>query len=97
MATNPVTVSPTFSLARSTRRRSFPSPSRQSRIFSLHSALGDNVLSFCFSTKLTDSPGFVGFPGENGKLVYGEGIYVGYRHPGFSTIFPFGTSRSHCF
>jgi beta-glucosidase len=42
------------------------------------------------SRQLSDSPSYPIFPGESGKSPYNEGIYVGYRHPAFRTVFPFG-------
>lgn len=36
-------------------------------------------LSVTFPKRLTDVPGFMHYPGENGRHIYGEGIHVGYR------------------
>jgi beta-glucosidase len=36
-------------------------------------------LSVTFPKRLSDVPGFLHYPGENGQHVYGEGIHVGYR------------------
>jgi beta-glucosidase len=46
-----------------------------------------------FPVRIEDNPAFHNWPGENLKTVYGEGIYVGYRHYERSKIaplFPFG-------
>ncbi|MGB1087929.1 MAG: fibronectin type III-like domain-contianing protein, partial [Alphaproteobacteria bacterium] len=32
-----------------------------------------------FPQRLEDTPAFTSYPGENGKVRYGEGLYVGYR------------------
>ncbi|KAF2459836.1 glycoside hydrolase superfamily [Lineolata rhizophorae] len=33
-----------------------------------------------FPKRLADNPAYHNWPGENAKVVYGEGIYIGYRH-----------------
>jgi beta-glucosidase len=46
-----------------------------------------------FPRRLEDNPAYHNWPGENLKTVYGEGIYIGYRHYERSKIaplFPFG-------
>lgn len=46
-----------------------------------------------FPVRLEDNPSYHNWPGENLKTVYGEGIYIGYRHYERSKIaplFPFG-------
>ena len=48
--------------------------------------------------KLEDNPAFINFPGENGKVLYGEGIFVGYRFYDKKNIeprFPFGHGLSY--
>ena len=48
--------------------------------------------------RLQDTPSFTSFPGEASHVVYGEGVYVGYRH--FDVVdaavaFPFGHGLSY--
>jgi len=46
-----------------------------------------------FPRRIEDNPAYHNWPGENLKTVYGEGIYIGYRHYERSKIaplFPFG-------
>lgn len=46
-----------------------------------------------FPVRLEDNPSYHNWPGENLKTVYGEGIYIGYRHyerSKTSPLFPFG-------
>lgn len=55
-------------------------------------------LTVTFPKKLGDVPGFLTYPGEHRRHVYGEGIYVGYR--GYDArdvepLFPFGFGLSY--
>ena len=46
-----------------------------------------------FPRRLEDNPTYHNWPGENLKTVYGEGIYIGYRHyerMKIAPLFPFG-------
>jgi beta-glucosidase len=46
-----------------------------------------------FPVRIEDNPAYHNWPGENLKTVYGEGIYVGYRHyerAKIAPLFPFG-------
>ncbi|PKO04583.1 MAG: glycosyl hydrolase [Chloroflexi bacterium HGW-Chloroflexi-3] len=51
-----------------------------------------------FPVRLEDNPAFINFPGENGKVLYGEGIYVGYRYydkKNIQPLYPFGYGLSY--
>ncbi|MBN8930596.1 MAG: glycoside hydrolase family 3 C-terminal domain-containing protein, partial [Rhizobium pusense] len=55
-------------------------------------------LSVTFPRRLADVPGFLHYPGENGRHIYGEGIHVGYRAydlRGIDPLFPFGHGLSY--
>ncbi|MFI0350404.1 glycoside hydrolase family 3 C-terminal domain-containing protein [Actinomadura sp. 9N407] len=47
---------------------------------------------------LADTPAYLDFPGEFGRVAYGEGIHVGYRYfdaRGLAVSFPFGHGLSY--
>jgi beta-glucosidase len=51
-----------------------------------------------FLVRLEDNPAFINYPGENGKVRYGEGIFVGYRYyekKNVAPLFPFGHGLSY--
>ena len=51
-----------------------------------------------FPGRLQDNPAFLNYPGENGKVHYGEGLYVGYRYydkKEIAPLFPFGFGLSY--
>ncbi|MHC4558079.1 MAG: beta-glucosidase [Planctomycetota bacterium] len=51
-----------------------------------------------FPKRLEDNPSHGFFPGEKRRVLYGEGIYVGYRHydtRGIEPLFPFGYGLSY--
>ena len=56
-------------------------------------------LPFTFLRKLQDSPSYANYPGDNLKVKYAEGIYVGYRyfdkHLDVAPLFPFGYGLSY--
>jgi beta-glucosidase len=48
--------------------------------------------------RVEDSPAYLNFPGENGKVYYGEGLFVGYRYydkKRIAPLFPFGFGLSY--
>jgi beta-glucosidase len=51
-----------------------------------------------FPLKLIDTPAYINYPGENGIVRYGEGIFMGYRYyeaKEVPTLFPFGYGMSY--
>ena len=51
-----------------------------------------------FPKRLQDNPAYLNFPGENGKVFYGEGLFVGYRFydkKDIEPLFPFGHGLSY--
>ncbi len=51
-----------------------------------------------FPVRLEDNPAYLNFPGENGKVYYGEGLFVGYRYyekKKIAPLFPFGFGFSY--
>jgi len=51
-----------------------------------------------FPVRLKDNPAYINYPGENGKVKYGEGIFVGYRYydkKEVAPLFPFGHGLSY--
>jgi beta-glucosidase len=51
-----------------------------------------------FPVRLEDNPAHTNYPGENGKVRYGEGIFVGYRYydkKKLAPLFPFGHGLSY--
>ncbi|CUA68916.1 beta-glucosidase [Rhizoctonia solani] len=55
-------------------------------------------LPLSFPKREEDAPSYLNFPGENGKILYAEGIFVGYRHyQKFKkdVLFPFGHGLSY--
>lgn len=55
-------------------------------------------LSETFPLRLADTPAYLNFPGEYGKVRYGEGLYIGYRFydaKEMPVLFPFGYGLSY--
>ncbi|MCL4395372.1 MAG: glycoside hydrolase family 3 C-terminal domain-containing protein, partial [Chloroflexi bacterium] len=51
-----------------------------------------------FPRRLQDTPAYLNYPGENGRVRYGEGLYVGYRYydkKELEPLFPFGFGLSY--
>jgi len=51
-----------------------------------------------FPVRLEDNPAYINYPGENGRVRYGEGIFVGYRYydkKKVEPLFPFGFGLSY--
>ncbi|MCV9385515.1 beta-glucosidase family protein [Reichenbachiella ulvae] len=55
-------------------------------------------LAETFPVRLEDTPAYLNFPGEQGTVLYGERIYVGYRYydaRAIEPLFPFGHGLSY--
>ena len=55
-------------------------------------------LAETFPLRLTDTPAYLNFPGENGVVRYGEGLFIGYRYYDArqqEVLFPFGYGLSY--
>lgn len=55
-------------------------------------------LSQTFPMRLEDNPAYINYPGENGRVRYGEGIFIGYRYyekKQVAPLFPFGFGLSY--
>lgn len=55
-------------------------------------------LAETFPLKLSDTPAYLNYPGENGVVRYGEGLYIGYRYYDareMPVLFPFGYGLSY--
>lgn len=51
-----------------------------------------------FPQRLEDNPAYINYPGENGHVNYGEGIFIGYRYyekKQVAPLFPFGFGLSY--
>ncbi len=55
-------------------------------------------LTETFPQRLEDNPAYINYPGENGHVHYGEGLFVGYRYyekRRIAPLFPFGFGLSY--
>ncbi len=55
-------------------------------------------LAETFPLRLADTPAYLNFPGENGRVRYGEGLFIGYRYYDArqqEVLFPFGHGLSY--
>jgi beta-glucosidase len=55
-------------------------------------------LAETFPLKVADTPAHLNWPGENGRVRYGEGLYIGYRYyeaKELPVLFPFGHGLSY--
>ncbi|MEL6132502.1 MAG: glycoside hydrolase family 3 C-terminal domain-containing protein [Bacteroidota bacterium] len=55
-------------------------------------------LSETFPVRLKDTPAYINWPGEQRKVIYGEGQFIGYRYYDFKDVaplFPFGHGLSY--
>jgi beta-glucosidase len=51
-----------------------------------------------FPQRLADTPAYLNYPGENGAVYYGEGLFIGYRYydrKDIAPLFPFGYGLSY--
>jgi beta-glucosidase len=55
-------------------------------------------LPMSFPHRIEDTPAYRHYPGTEGRVTYGEGVFVGYRHyetAGVTPLFPFGHGLSY--
>lgn len=59
---------------------------------------GTNIVQATFPRRIEHTPAWHNWPGENEKVLYGEGIFIGYRHydrTKIAPLFPFGHGLSY--
>lgn len=55
-------------------------------------------LAETFARRLEDTPAYLNYPGEAGRVYYGEGLFIGYRYYDYKKVkplFPFGYGLSY--
>lgn len=55
-------------------------------------------LAETFPRRLEDTPAYLNYPGENGSVRYGEGMFIGYRYydaKALDVLYPFGYGLSY--
>ncbi len=55
-------------------------------------------LAETFPRRMEDTPAYLNYPGENGSVHYGEGMFIGYRYydaKGLDVLYPFGYGLSY--
>ena len=60
--------------------------------------ISTDTLQTTFPRRIEDTPAWHNWPGENTKVLYGEGLYIGYRHYDRARVpplFPFGHGLSY--
>ncbi|KEY74026.1 hypothetical protein S7711_02617 [Stachybotrys chartarum IBT 7711] len=67
-------------------------------LFGLQSPSGKLPMKATFPQRIEHTPAWNNWPGENLKVLYGEGLYIGYKHyerTRIAPLFPFGHGLSY--